>query len=604
MKSKLIIPLLLTSVALTACSSQGAASQSTATTANSTSMTNLSNSNLYGTYSNFDQDTSYNSQTDTTIDLSSKSVTNSSDGVTIDGQTVTITKGGTYIVKGSLTNGQLKVAASNQDKVHLVFENVTITNESGPAVNVEQADKVAITLADNTTNTVTDGSNYNLANGETEPDATIYSKDDLSFNGNGTLKVNANYQNGIRSKDDLTFVSGNYQVNAVSNAIKGKDSVAIKDGTYQLSTNEGDAVQANNSEDSTKGYIAIDGGQFTIDSGRDGLQAETNLSIQNADFSIKTASGYQTTSASSSESYKGLKAGGALLISSGNFTIDSADDAIHSNDSVTITGGDLQIKTGDDGIHADNTLTIEGGQTTISNSYEGLEASVINIKDGTTSVTSTDDGVNAGGGSDTTAQNTGFSPDQFGAKGQEKGPGGGDTADSSKEINITGGTLTVNAQGDGLDSNGNIKMSGGTVIVHGTTTSGNGALDYNGNFTQTGGTLVAAGAAGMAQNISSVENQAALAIYLSNSLQPNTQLTLKDENDQVVGSYTSEKSFQHIVFSNANLIQGKTYKLYNGSTLLGSYQLTSEVNNFNQDGSTATQTSGMPGGGGMGIMRR
>lgn len=193
-------------------------------------------------------------------------------------------------------------------------------------------------------------------------------------------------------------------------------------------------------------------------------------------------------------------------------------------------------------------MTIEGGQSTISNSYEGLEASVINIKDGTTSVTSTDDGVNAGGGSDTETQTTGFSPDQFSAKGQAKGLGGGDTADSSKEINITGGTLTVNAQGDGLDSNGNIKMPGGTIIVHGTTTSGNGALDYNGNFTQTGGTLVAAGAAGMAQNISSAENQAALAIYLSNSLQSNTQLTLKDENDQVVGSYTSEKSFQHIVF--------------------------------------------------------
>lgn len=287
MKTKLIIPLLLTSVALTACSSKGAASQSTATTASSTSITNLSNSGLYGDYSNFDQDTSYNSQSDTTIDLSSKLVTNSNEGVTIDGETVTITKGGTYIVKGSLTNGQLKVAASNQDKVHLVFENVTITNESGPAINVEQADKVAITLADNTTNTFADGSSYNLANGETEPDGTIYSKDDLSFNGNGTLKVNANYQNGIRSKDDLTFVSGNYQINAVNNALKGKDSVAIKDGTYQLSTNEGDAIQANNTDDATKGYIAIDGGQFTIDSGRDGLQAETNLSIQNADFSIK-----------------------------------------------------------------------------------------------------------------------------------------------------------------------------------------------------------------------------------------------------------------------------------------------------------------------------
>ena len=158
--------------------------------------------------------------------------------------------------------------------------------------------------------------------------------------------------------------------------------MSIRDGNYTLTTSEGDGIQANNTEDATKGYIGIDGGIFTIQSGRDGIQAETNLSIQSAEMTVKTADGADSQSVVADESYKGMKAGGSILLASGSYTIDSADDSIHANDSVTINGGEISAATGDDGIHADNGLTINDGTITVNKSYEGLEASVITIAGG------------------------------------------------------------------------------------------------------------------------------------------------------------------------------------------------------------------------------
>ena len=160
-----------------------------------------------------------------------------------------------------------------------------------------------------------------MAEGETEPDAAFYSKEDLSINGDGTLVITGNYSNGLRSKDDLVLAGGTIEITAKNNAIKGKDSVSILAGNYTLNTTEGDGIQANNSEDAEKGYVAIDGGTFTIQSGRDGIQAETNLSIQSADLTIKTADGAQSQSLVTDESYKGLKAGGVMTISSGTFAV-------------------------------------------------------------------------------------------------------------------------------------------------------------------------------------------------------------------------------------------------------------------------------------------
>ena len=375
---KLIYPLLLSSLLLGACgqtdsTSTSSSSSSAAAVSGSAAVTNVSTTlddsvDYYGSYEEEDVDASYDEATATQLELNGSDTT-AVDGVSVEDQTVTITQAGTYVVSGSLSNGQLVVNVNKEEKVHLIFAGVTITNEAGAAVVIEQAEKVITTLASDTTNTLTDGSSYTLAEGETEPDAAFYSKEDLSINGDGTLVITGNYSNGLRSKDDLVLAGGTIEITAKNNAIKGKDSVSILTGNYTLNTTEGDGIQANNTEDAEKGYVAIDGGTFSIQSGRDGIQAETNLNVQSADITIKTADGAQSQSRVTDESYKGLKAGGVMTISSGTFAIDSADDSLHANDTINIAGGTITASSGDDGIHADNELTISDGTISIEESY-------------------------------------------------------------------------------------------------------------------------------------------------------------------------------------------------------------------------------------------
>lgn len=609
---KLIYPLLLSSLLLGACgqtdsTSTSSSSSSAAAVSGSAAVTNVSTTlddsvDYYGSYEEEDADASYDEATATQLELNGSDTT-AVDGVSVEDQTVTITQAGTYVVSGSLSNGQLVVNVNKEEKVHLIFAGVTITNEDGAAVVIEQAEKVITTLASDTTNTLTDGSSYTLAEGETEPDAAFYSKEDLSINGDGTLVITGNYSNGLRSKDDLVLAGGTIEITAKNNAIKGKDSVSILAGNYTLNTTEGDGIQANNTEDAEKGYVAIDGGTFTIQSGRDGIQAETNLSIQSADITIKTADGAQSQSLVTDESYKGLKTGGVMTISSGTFTIDSADDSLHANDTINIAGGTITASSGDDGIHADNELTISDGTISIEESYEGLEASVITIAGGTTHVVASDDGINAGGGSDTDETTGQFGQDSF---------GGGDTADDSKQITITGGTLVIDAEGDGLDSNGNVTMSDGVVIVNGPTTGGNGALDYNGTFELTGGVLLAAGTTDMAMNVSGGSQQS-IGISFDQTQSAETLVTLKDSQGQTILSYAPSKSYQHVVLSSPDLtdssytlVSGGTNDAqavsgyYAGGTLsdgteLGTLSVTDTIANLTQSGATAT-TNQMGGG--------
>lgn len=615
---KAIMPILVAGLLLGACDQivQGSSTSDSTTTSSeqastSSSVSDESNgaaTDTYGTYEDEDLETSYVSEEAQTITLSDDG-TEAVDGVTVDGSTVTITQAGTYVIEGSLSDGQLQVSVRAEDKVNLIFNGVTINNEDGPAVYITEGEKVVTTLASGTTNTLTDGTSYILATDETEPDATFYSKADLVINGDGKLVVEGNYSNGIRSKDDLILVSGEYEVTAVNNSLKGKDTVAILDGTYNLTTAQGDGIQANNEEDADSGNVYIDGGTFNINSGRDGIQAVTKLAVQNADITIQTAEGSTSTDIDTAESYKGLKATGTVEISSGILNLNTADDGIHANSAISILGGEMTIASGDDGMHADETLTISDGTIDILESYEGIESSVIQIEGGNISVVASDDGLNAGGGSDTETTIGTFGEDSF-AGGQM---GGGMDVDESKQLIITGGTLVVDSEGDGLDSNGTVDMSGGVVIINGTTTGGNGSLDYGSSFNITGGTLIATGTSDMAQNASE-GSQVSLGITYDTTQEANELISLLDEDGNVVVSFTPTKSYSHVVISNPDLTTA-TYTLvsggendgeesnglYEGGTVtngteLADLSVTDTITNLTSSGETASAT-GMMGGG-------
>lgn len=237
-----------------------------------------------GRYTNFDQETDYGKD-DTKIEFTDSKVTVSGDGASVSGTVVTINKAGTYILSGSCTDGQVIVEVAIEEKVHLVFNGIKLICKESAPVYVKSCDKTTITLVEGTTSTLQDGSGYTDLNVDGEPNACLFSKDDLSINGTGTLNVYANYNNGICTKDDLKIISGTINVTAKNHGLRGNDSVTIKDGTFNISC-KNDAIKSSKDTKEDKGYVYIDGGNFTIDAGDDALQAPLNVTVVGGKFSI------------------------------------------------------------------------------------------------------------------------------------------------------------------------------------------------------------------------------------------------------------------------------------------------------------------------------
>ena len=236
-------------------------------------------------------------EVDTYIELGDSININGS-GAQADNNKVNITSSGTYSISGTLKDGQIVVNAGDNDKVYIVLNGINITSSNSAPIYVKNADKTIISLADETENVVEDSTNYVFEDGSAdEPSAVIFSKDDLTFIGNGSLTVKGNYNNGITSKDDLRIQSGNISVTAINTALRGKDSLTVKNGNITIDT-QGDGMKANNDTDTSKGYIWIENGVFNITAGEDGIQAETELLINSGEFNIKTGGGSSNSSTS------------------------------------------------------------------------------------------------------------------------------------------------------------------------------------------------------------------------------------------------------------------------------------------------------------------
>ena len=512
-----------------------------------------------------DLETGAGSSGTTAIELAGDAIRVEGGGATVDGQTVTITAGGDYRLHGTLDDGQIVVDTQDEETVHLMLDGVDITCSTSAAIYVRNAEKTVITLADGAENSVTDGTEYVFDDaGTDEPNAAIFSHDDLTLNGGGSLTVQANYNHGIASQDDLKITGGTITVNAVNDGIRGRDSIAVKDASITVNAG-GDGLQANNDEDAEKGTIAIESGSLAITAGLDGIQAETRLWVSGGQIHIVTGGGSTGSSSAlggrgmegnanqTAESIKGLKAGTGLTITGGTIQVSARDDALHSDGSITIDGGDIVLASGDDGIHAETALTINGGDLAITQSYEGLESVTITLNDGTIDLVASDDGINASSGGG------GAMPGQ--------GGGGFETGDGA--LYIHGGTLVVDAGGDGLDANGPIEMTAGLVIVHGPTSNGNGALDYLGSFDISGGTLVAVGSAGMAEAPSAGSGQVSLMYNFASVQAGGTMVHIETTSGQAVLTFVPAKDYQSLVVSSLDLEPGATYEIYTGGNSTG-----------------------------------
>jgi hypothetical protein len=442
---------------------------------------------------------------------------------TQDGTTYTVTKGGTYSLKGAL-EGQIIVSAGENDEVVLELNGTTIKCSGDSPIKILSADKVEISAKKGTSNVIKDERARKTQEDAELGEGAINSKCDLKLKGNGTLVIEANYNNGVHCSKDVEIKKLSLKVTAANNALKGKDSVSIESGTVVLISTDGDGVVTENTDRSSsgkqRGDVTVTGGSLTVYAAGDGIQSAHDFIMAAGDAGSNPtvliytgAYSSYTAETAATTSYKGVKAENSIKVSAGSIEVSSYDDGLHANYGtafesggtgeglIEISGGNVvlgvyspeaatgggrmgpggpgggpggpggwsgqQAVTGADGIHADGKVSITGGTVNIDSAYEGVEANIIDISGGTVVVTAVDDGMNACKGAVT------------------------------PQVVISGGFVDVavspNGDLDGIDSNGTYNQTGGVLIVRGPNSEMAAAIDAEGYITLEGGTMIVLG---------------------------------------------------------------------------------------------------------------
>ena len=462
------------------------------------------------------EDLTWDSSGEKAIDLANPTAT---DGVSVENGTITITSGGTYRITGEYS-GQVKIEAAKTDTVRLVLDNAKITNSTGAAINVVSAAEAIIYTAAGTTNTVADEANY-TATGDDDPDAAIYSTANLTLTGEGSLSVKGAYEEGIHTTGGLVIASGTLEVNAANTGIKGKDYVDITGGIVNVTAAQ-DGIKSTNTDDESLGFTRLSAGSVTVSAGDDGLKAPHTLEISGGTLNIE-------------KSNEGIEAQ-YINILDGDVTVNSTDDGINASlkDSSSDTSSDT------------TSGTAAAGQQTQQN------------QNGQVQQAPAGGGAAPGGSQGSTGQNQNMP--QPPTDGTMPGGGGGTFEVVDAAINISGGTVTVNAEGDGIDSNGTATFSGGTVTVNGPVAGGNNALDSNGDLLLNGGTVTTGSTADMFEAPSSASTSGYLKITDSSALTQGSTVQVTDSSGTVVANYKITTSgVQLVLVSNENIVKGQSY---------------------------------------------
>ena len=296
-----------------------------------------------------------------TPDLSEAVIINAADN-----SDYTISSNGVYYLTGKAENFTVNVDADKSDKVQIVLENAEISNDHFPVIYVKSADKCFITpLSENTLSVV---GSY-TADGETNTDAVIYSKDDIVLNGTGTLTISSPYGNGISAKDDFKATGGIYNISCASDGIEVNNSISICGGEFNILSNK-DAIHCENSDDDTLGSVYIENGQFNLSAVSDGIQATSSMTIDGGTFEIESAEGFEST---------------YIQINDGDISIKASDDGINATRKssafdvlIEFNGGNTTVVMGagdTDGIDANGSIIVNGGTIDVTGNstfdYEG-----------------------------------------------------------------------------------------------------------------------------------------------------------------------------------------------------------------------------------------
>ncbi len=374
-KKTIILFLTMGALMLSGCNTKIGNTTQQTTESSTTTSSSVTETDTSDMFSDRDKEVGYDESESVTISLVDNSSSCESDAVSITENTITIKDEGTYILSGSLSDGMVIVEAEDADKVQIVLNGVSISNDQSAALYVRSADKVFVTTAFGTENTLEhNGSSYTAID-ENNIDAAIFSKSDLTLNGEGTLTVTAQEGHGIVSKDDLVLTSGTYVITSASHGLSGKDSVRIANGSYTIVSGK-DGIHAQNKDDSSSGFVYLAGGTYTISAGDDGIHAASNVTISDGKIDI-------------TQSYEGIE-GLSIDIAGGEISVLAPDDGINAaggNDSssssegfqggddqfastegayIQISGGVLHVNASGDGIDSNGDITVSGGETYVS----------------------------------------------------------------------------------------------------------------------------------------------------------------------------------------------------------------------------------------------
>ena len=535
-------------------SAENAASGTYTSTSGGASTTEGVDVKLKGDYSDKALDADWSEKdADAVISFDGDEINVSGSGASVSGTVLTISDKGTYVISGTLKEGQIVIDNENDENIRLILNGVDITCSTDAAIKALNAKNVYITLADGTANTVTDTRSASDSEDEDTADAAIYAKCDLIINGSGTLNVTGGMNDGIKSKDDIAIISGTINVKAADDGIVGKESVSVKDGTINVSC-EDDCIKSSEDEDSTKGYIIVDGGTFTL----------------------------------ASNSGHGFNSVFAFVMNDGKVDITNSNEGIQSLNIVQ-NGGDINVVASDDGVNvsdkrASASSSDNSGQTSAVDT-------AVQTDDTDTYVETTAYG--KGGGRGTMSGNgmpqMGHGPQMQGGSisgnGMHErgtmsgngmpdggkgnfgggGMGGGSMENADGCLVINGGTLTVKAGGDGLDSNGDILINGGTTTVIGPTGDGDTAIDKNGVWEQDGGVVYAQGSSGMVESVDAdISSGTYVSTTFSSAVAEGTEITVTDSDGNKVMSFTSEEAVPFVYFSSPDLKEGASYTITAG----------------------------------------
>ena len=443
-----------------------------------------------------------------------------SSGVSISGNIITISKEGTYVLSGALSEGQIVVDADSA-KVQLVLDNIDITCASSAAIYVKNADKTFITLAEDSENILMNTAEYEAID-DNNIDAVIFSKDDLTLNGKGTLTINSEYGHGIVSKDDLKLVSGTYNITAKNHALSGKDSVRIAAGTYNLTSGK-DGIHSENADDDEKGFVYIASGDFTIESTGDGIDASYVVQIDDGDFEITAGGGAENATKTHNDmpggDPGGDMGGGAPGGDKPSGEAPSGDKPSGEASSGDKTSGEASSGSGSNGDSAGSDSGKQTGQTPpdkpSGDSFDGSrpEQKASDNADSQTSQTPQDksgkdtsdgqqfdknsqskdaaDSTTASGASSDTDSET--ASDTSSDTGSEAASSTSSDTDSTSTkgiksdgaLYVNGGTFTINSADDSFHSNSDVTINDGTYTI----SSGDDGMHADSALLVNGGTI-------------------------------------------------------------------------------------------------------------------